>query len=321
MRYLRGRWKRALVAAVGIALVLAIGFSRIYLGAHWPSDVFASLAAGAAWLSLLVMTLEIRRKFSDERRPRPLVTGKAYAGLVGAAGAAWAVFAVFFFLSQPRVYAPYLVPEPTLQVAAADVAGPIFADLPRESESITGQAKEPINVVLVGTRAELDRAFAAAGWLPSDRINFQSFFRMLFASVANSPYPQGPGLPTFWNGRPNDFAYEQSTWQRTIRQRHHIHVWSTDFSVGGRPVWVATAHYDRGIKIASSIVIPTHSIDPAVDKEREKVTSDLSATGQVESFRQIKMVDPTLGTNEAGDTFFTDGQAEVIYLKRDGGQP
>jgi len=48
-------------AVIGLAagvLVLAIGFSRLYLGAHYPSDVLAGFAAGTLWLGANVSALE-----------------------------------------------------------------------------------------------------------------------------------------------------------------------------------------------------------------------------------------------------------------------
>jgi undecaprenyl-diphosphatase len=46
---LRGfmRWS---VAACGVALVLLIGFSRLYLGVHYPTDVLAGFLAAPLWL-------------------------------------------------------------------------------------------------------------------------------------------------------------------------------------------------------------------------------------------------------------------------------
>jgi membrane-associated phospholipid phosphatase len=41
---------RALVVAAAVVLVALIGFSRLYLGAHYLSDVLAGFSLGAAWL-------------------------------------------------------------------------------------------------------------------------------------------------------------------------------------------------------------------------------------------------------------------------------
>jgi undecaprenyl-diphosphatase len=43
---------RVYVLCVAIALSIAVGLSRIYLGVHWPSDVAAGWALGVAWASL-----------------------------------------------------------------------------------------------------------------------------------------------------------------------------------------------------------------------------------------------------------------------------
>jgi membrane-associated phospholipid phosphatase len=48
---------RALVLGAAAALVLAIGFSRLYLGVHYVTDVLAAYSAGFAWLMLCGLTL------------------------------------------------------------------------------------------------------------------------------------------------------------------------------------------------------------------------------------------------------------------------
>jgi len=53
----------AVVAAT--ALVLGVGFSRLYLGLHFFSDVVGGLAAGAVWLTACVTALEVARQRQD----------------------------------------------------------------------------------------------------------------------------------------------------------------------------------------------------------------------------------------------------------------
>ena len=59
------RSRRARLAIVGCAtlLVLAIGFSRLYLGAHYFSDVVGGYAAGMLWLSACISGLEVTRRW------------------------------------------------------------------------------------------------------------------------------------------------------------------------------------------------------------------------------------------------------------------
>jgi undecaprenyl-diphosphatase len=50
------------VWSVAIALILGIGFSRIYLGVHYPSDVLAGYAAGIVWVGTVKFVNELHHK-------------------------------------------------------------------------------------------------------------------------------------------------------------------------------------------------------------------------------------------------------------------
>ena len=67
-RRLRTRGERVLLLCTAGALVAAIGFSRIYLGVHFLTDVLAGFAAGAAWLALLYVVLEARSRYTSRYR-------------------------------------------------------------------------------------------------------------------------------------------------------------------------------------------------------------------------------------------------------------
>lgn len=54
------RYARAFYSAVTL-LIIAIGFSRLYLGVHWPTDIIAGYGIGFLWITVCISLLRLRR--------------------------------------------------------------------------------------------------------------------------------------------------------------------------------------------------------------------------------------------------------------------
>jgi membrane-associated phospholipid phosphatase len=76
LRWRTRRRRLALLFGTG-ALVLLIGFSRLYLGVHYLSDVLAGYALALAWLSLCIYTIEWARVRFNRPLPDPASTPAA----------------------------------------------------------------------------------------------------------------------------------------------------------------------------------------------------------------------------------------------------
>ncbi len=306
-------WARLLLALLAAIGIVALGFSRVYLGVHWPSDVLASFAAGAAWLTILITALAVAKAYGiPETSQWPdKVRRRAAAALLCLV---WVGVVIAYYETHPLVaqakHAPQLV-----ELQDGDIAGALYREDSRFSEDIAGAPMEPINVIIVGSEGDLRRGLADAKWEPTDPITIESAWRLLFAALVDRAYPRAPGIPTFWHGKLNELAFARSTPRQSARERHHLHVWRTFFKVDGRPVWLGTAHFDKLASTTGGILLLVHEIDPAIDREREGLRAELLSTRCVDRIGEAKITEPMLGRNAVGSPFFTDGKAIIVTLK------
>jgi hypothetical protein len=176
---------------------------------------------------------------------------------------------------------------------------------------------DPINVGLVGSKDQVIRAFARARWDPADAITLRSSIDIGLSVVLDRPYPDAPVSTLIYEGRRQDLAFEKLVGNSADR-RHHVRFWLTDKTgEDGRPLWLGSATFDRGIGFNHNTGRITHGIDPNVDAERDLVIRELSATGQIVSTYESAGVGATdAGRNGGGDPYFTDGRAKIAVLRQ-----
>jgi undecaprenyl-diphosphatase len=66
-RHATTRGRQILILAAAAGLILLIGFSRLYLGVHYLSDVIAGFSLGLAWVALCVVLLHLRLRLRTRR--------------------------------------------------------------------------------------------------------------------------------------------------------------------------------------------------------------------------------------------------------------
>jgi hypothetical protein len=192
---------------------------------------------------------------------------------------------------------------------------PGLASLPMVTRTSAGIPGDALNVGLVGGKEDVLRAMDAAGWFPADPITLRTSIEIVGSVVLDRPYHDAPVSPLYYEGKKEQLAFEKPD-GRSADKRHHVRFWLVlEKGTDGRPVWLGSVTFDRGVGLSHDTGQITHHIGPDIDAERDLLMHNLREAGMVANFFQIAGTGPTLfGRNGEGDPYYTDGEIDVATL-------
>lgn len=192
---------------------------------------------------------------------------------------------------------------------------PALEAMPTETANARGVTADPVNVAMVGTEGEIQRAMRAVGWAPADTLSRASDLAIARSVLLNRPDSTAPVSSLYLFGRRQDLAFEQQVGP-SARRRHHVRFWrAPGVAYEGRPVWIGDASFDASAGLSHRGFHPTHHIAPEIDDEREALAAALGASGQLAgTFRVTGIGVRTNARNAEGDRYVTDGELRVLVI-------
>jgi undecaprenyl-diphosphatase len=289
-----------------VILISAIGFSRIYLGVHYVSDVWSGYLVGAMWVIIAIALSEwLERKLKEDRAISP-VAGARPISLV------FAFIAIVFYAGFAFHYHPSPAAAKSISAVVVAQGTDIFtSDRLKYTETLTGAKQEPLNFIFLAKNdGRLIAALQQAGWTLTDKPEISSFSKAVKDLVLKKPHPSAPIAPSFWQDRIQDMSFAKVPGPNWLSNARHVKIWRTHFLLkNGDRLYVGMANANLGFKWG---VVP--KVNPDLDAARESLYQDLMRTGKTAGHRKIQLVRPQIGKNFVGNRFFTDGKAYIISL-------
>jgi len=289
-----------------LALIVLIGFSRLYLGVHFFSDVWAGFLLGSLWL-IVGISIGEWSYFKAKESMKPKIIFRYEEKVLNYKEKIIISALVLFGLGSYIIFVQSLRPIVFTDAVSAkkEVDNPIdiFKNkrMSKFSENLIGSKQEPLNLIVLAENDEvLADAFRGAGWHLADPTNFRSYLKLTGFFILDKEYPQMPITPSFWNARVNDFGFEKFEEEK----RHYARFWKTKFEYSGKDIYVGKVNASEPVKW--NIV---RKIDRDIDRERGYALDELG--DHVGSYSKERLL-----FSLSEERYFTDGNVYVIFLKK-----
>jgi membrane protein DedA with SNARE-associated domain/membrane-associated phospholipid phosphatase len=211
-------------------LVVAIAFSRLYLGVHWLSDVLGGASVGLFWVTLLGIAYD--------RHPAPALPLKRLLAVTLAVlfiAVAWQM--EFRYRQDLADYAPR---TELSTVTRSDWLNGYWREFPAYRIDIEGVNTHPLNFQWAGTLADLQKILGRQGWQPAPA------FGVLRALNWLAPHPESVSLPILYqvhDGRQQNLLLVRKG--DGMERMTVLRVWpaSVETTDHGSRIWIGTVSY------------------------------------------------------------------------------
>jgi membrane protein DedA with SNARE-associated domain/membrane-associated phospholipid phosphatase len=227
-RELPGR-KRAWPYVVAALIVALLGFARLYLGAHWLSDVLAGTLLGLLWIAALGIAYRRRVVRSFWVRPTATVFFVLVLGVAAWHGSRQA----------DETLARFDPPLPTEPLSAARWwAYDWQVALPSHRNELSGRDAWPLNVQYAGRLEHLRARLLLAGWEDIETGGWTGLLQTLDEEVTPTDLPI---LPATHEGRAEALVMIRRGDDPAVRQVLRLWAAPVRLQPGDVPAWIGTA--------------------------------------------------------------------------------
>lgn len=249
--------------------------------------------------------------------------------------AVWAIKALVVQVPEPEIYFPpgvelsMTLTEPLparaqresedaprrLAEAERDSLDQVIAETPNRTKApSSGRPSDLINLMFIGTRAQISEAFRAAGWSEAAHSNMHSRFLGVRAFVEGRGSESFPMSQLLLNDAEADMSWQKGL--DDMSKRHHIRIWKQPEMWQGQEIWLGAATRDIDFAYMHHGSAMTHRIDGNIDRERDKIAYDLAFTSYVDVLDYAERSGvPGITRNGTGDLMNTDKRLVVLRFR------